>query len=208
MIGIIGKKLGMSQIFKESGEIVPVTVVQAGPCPVIQVKSKKSDGYVAVQLGFEKKVERLMKKPELGRFKAVKVEPLRYVAEIRDFGPTTAKAGESITVEIFKEGDIVKVTGTSKGKGFQGTVKRHNFNGGPKTHGQSDRLRAPGAIGASAYPSHVIKGVKMAGRMGGTQSTIRNLKIAKIDAANNLLYIKGAIPGATGGIVTIRRQES
>ncbi|PIS27199.1 MAG: 50S ribosomal protein L3 [Candidatus Marinimicrobia bacterium CG08_land_8_20_14_0_20_45_22] len=207
MIGIIGKKLGMSQIFRESGEVVPVTVVQAGPCPVIQVKSKKTDGYVAVQLGFEKKVERLMKKPELGRFKAVKVEPLRYVAEIRDFDPATAKTGENITVEIFKEGDIVKVTGTSKGKGFQGTVKRHNFRGGPKTHGQSDRLRAPGAIGASAYPSRVIKGVKMAGRMGGAQSTIRNLKIAKIDAANNLLYIKGAIPGANGGIVTIRRQE-
>lgn len=208
MIGIIGKKLGMSQIFKETGEVIPVTIVEAGPCPVIQVKTEKKDGYFAVQLGFGKKVERLTKKPEMGRFKSINTEPVRYLAEIRDFDAKAVKVGEKVTVDLFKDGDNVKVTGISKGKGFQGVVRRHNFRGGPATHGQSDRQRAPGSIGASSYPSRVIKGLKMAGRMGGTQTTMRNLKIVKIDRENNLLYIKGAIPGAKNGIVTIRRQES
>ncbi len=207
MLGIIGKKIGMSQLFLENGEIVPVTIVEAGPCPIIQVKTPEKDGYSAVQLGFEKAKERLLRKPDLGRFKAVGIEPKKHLVEIRDFENTNCQVGQLVTVEMFKVGDSVKVIGKSKGRGFQGVVKRHGFSGGPRTHGQSDRLRAPGSIGASAYPSHVIKGVRMAGRMGGKRRTITNLEVVKIDAANNLLYIKGAIPGAKNAIVTIRRQE-
>lgn len=207
MLGIIGKKIGMSQLFLENGEIVPVTVVEAGPCSVVQVKTPEKDGYSAVQLGFEKAKERLLRKPDLGRFKAVGIEPKKHLVEIRDFEDTYCRVGQMVTVEIFKVGDSVKVIGKSKGRGFQGVVKRHGFSGGPRTHGQSDRLRAPGSIGASAYPSHVIKGVRMAGRMGGKRRTVANLEVVKIDAANNLLYIKGAIPGGKNAIVTIRRQE-
>ncbi len=207
MLGIIGKKIGMSQVFVENGNIIPVTVVEAGPCQVIQVKTPEKDGYSAIQLGFEKKPEKRINKPALGRFKAAKAEPYRFLSEIRDFEAEHSKIGETITVELFNVGDTVKVSGVSKGKGFQGVVKRYNFRGGPKTHGQSDRFRSPGSIGASAYPSRVIKGMKMAGRMGGDNKTIRGLSIVKIDAENNLLYIKGAVPGARNGIVTVRRQE-
>jgi len=207
MFGIIGKKIGMSQVFEQNGNMVPVTVVEAGPCQIVQVKTPKKDGYSAVQLGFEKKPEKRVSKPMLGHFKAASAEPYRFLAEIRDFESEKSKLGDIISVDLFKIGDMVKVSGVTKGKGFQGVVKRYNFKGGPKTHGQSDRLRAPGSIGASAYPSHVIKGMKMAGRMGGDNKTVRGLSIVKIDKENNLLYIKGAVPGAQNGIVTIRRQE-
>ncbi|MFH1213272.1 MAG: 50S ribosomal protein L3 [Candidatus Neomarinimicrobiota bacterium] len=207
MIGIIGKKIGMSQIFKENGEIIPVTVIAAGPCKVVQVKTQENDGYTSIQLGFEEGKERLMNKPDLGRFKKANLSPLKHLIEIRDFDTKFCQVGETVTVSVFNPGDSIKVTGTSKGKGFQGVVRRHNFKGGPKTHGQSDRLRAPGSIGASAYPSHVIKGVRMAGRLGGKRCTVNNLTIVKIDPENNLLYIKGAVPGSKNGVVTIRRQE-
>ncbi|MCK4295661.1 MAG: 50S ribosomal protein L3 [Candidatus Marinimicrobia bacterium] len=208
MLGIIGKKIGMSQIFRESGEAIPVSIIEAGPCQVIQVKTSKKDGYSAVQVGFGEKPDRLTNKPEMGHFKSAKVKPYKYLEEFREFKVDYCKVGKKITVDLFKEGDSVKVTGISIGKGFQGVVKRYNFAGGPKTHGQSDRLRAGGSIGASAYPSRVIRGVKMPGRMGGKRITTRGLQVIKIDHKNNLLYIKGAITGPRNGIVTIRRQES
>lgn len=207
MVGIVGKKIGMSQIFTETGEVIPVTIVEAGPCPVIQVKTTEKDGYAAVQLAFEKAKERLVKKPQLGHYKKVNLPAYKYLVEIRDCAGDFCEVGKQVTVEAFQVGDTVKVTGTSKGRGFQGVVKRHGFGGGPRTHGQSDRLRAPGSIGASADPSHVIKGVRMAGRMGGKRCTVANLTIVKIDPSHNLLYIKGALPGAKNSIVTIRRQE-
>lgn len=207
MLGIIGKKIGMSQVFEQNGNLIPVTVVEAGPCQVVQVKTPKKDGYSAVQLGFEVKPEKRVNKPMLGHFKAASTEPYRFLSEIKDFEGETSKPGDMVTVDLFKIGDTVKVSGVTKGKGFQGVVKRHNFKGGPKSHGQSDRHRAPGSIGASAYPSRVIKGMKMAGRMGGDNKTVRGLSIVKIDTENNLLYIKGAVPGTRNSIVTIRRQE-
>ena len=207
MLGIIGKKIGMSQVFEQNGNLLPVTVIEAGPCQIVQVKTPEKDGYSAVQMGFDKKPEKRVSKPLLGHFKAANAEPYRFLSEIRDFEGENRKPGEMVTVDIFKVGDTVKVTGISKGKGFQGVVKRYNFRGGPKTHGQSDRYRSPGSIGASAYPSRVIKGMRMAGRMGNDQVTVRGLSIVKIDAENNLLYVKGAVPGAKNSIVTIRRQE-
>jgi len=208
MVGILGKKLGMTQIFSEDGLAIPVTIVEAGPCKVVQVKTLENDGYSAVQLGFEKKPERLVNKPMMGHFRKHKVEPFRFLREFRDFPEEYCEVGKEVTVEVFEEGDIVKVTGISKGKGFQGVVKRHGFGGGPRTHGQSDRLRAPGSIGASAFPSRVIKGLRMAGRMGGEQVTVKGLTIVKIDKENNLLFIKGAVPGARNSLLIIRRQES
>jgi len=195
MLGIIGEKIGMSQIFKENGEAIPVSIVEAGPCQVVQVKMPKKEGYSAIQLGFIEKPEHLTNKAEKGHFKSAKVKPYKYLEEFREFEADYCKVGEKITVDLFKEGDSIKVTGISIGKGFQGVVKRYNFRGGPKTHGQSDRIRAGGSIGASAYPSRVIKGVKMPGRMGGKRVTTRGLRVIKIDRKNNLLYIKGAIPG-------------
>lgn len=205
MVGIIGKKIGMNQIFREDGESVPVSIVEAGPCVVTQVKTPEKDGYSAVQLGFMKKSDRRLNKPERGHFKAAKVDPYSWLYEFRDFLPEYSSVGKEIVVDIFKEGDRVKVRGISKGKGFQGVVKRYGFKGGPSTHGQSDRARSPGSIGASAYPSRVIKGMKMAGRMGGEITTTMNLQIVKIDRDNNILYIKGAIPGARNSVVTVRR---
>ena len=190
MVGILGKKLGMTQIFSEDGLAIPVTIVEAGPCKVVQVKTLENDGYSAVQLGFEKKPERLVNKPMMGHFRKHKVEPFRFLREFRDFPEEYCEVGKEVTVEVFEEGNIVKVTGISKGKGFQGVVKRHGFGGGPRTHGQSDRLRAPGSIGASAFPSRVIKGLRMAGRMGGKQVTVKGLTIVKIDKENNLLFSK------------------
>lgn len=208
MVGILGKKLGMTQIFSEDGLAIPVTIVEAGPCKVVQVKTLENDGYSAVQLGFEKKPERLVNKPMMGHFRKHKVEPFRFLREFRDFPEEYCEVGKEVTVEVFEEGNIVKVTGISKGKGFQGVVKRHGFGGGPRTHGQSDRLRAPGSIGASAFPSRVIKGLRMAGRMGGKQVTVKGLTIVKIGKENNLLFIKGAVPGARNSLLIIRRQES
>jgi len=207
-LGILGKKIGMTQIFTEDGQAVPVTVIEAGPCKVVQVKTKENDGYDAVQLGFEHKKERLVNKPLLGHFKKAGVVPFQYLREFRDFDNEYCEPGKEVTVDVFTEGDIIKVTGTTKGKGFQGVVRRHGFGGGPRTHGQSDRTRAPGSIGASSFPSRVIKGLRMAGRMGGKKVTVKGLTILKIDKENNLLFVKGSIPGPRNGLVIIRRQES
>lgn len=203
MSGILGRKIGMTRIFDEAGDMIPVTVIQAGPCLVTQVKTKDKDGYEAVQLGFGVKKEKNTSKPLLGHFKKATVSPLRFVKEFPPFKDREVKAGDVITVDLFENGEIVKVSGTSKGKGFTGVVKRHGFGGGPKTHGQSDRLRAPGSLGQSSYPSRVFKGIKMGGRMGNKRSTVTGLTVVKVDAEKNLLFLKGALPGARNNFVEV-----
>jgi large subunit ribosomal protein L3 len=201
MKGILGRKLGMTQIFDpESGRVTPVTVIEAGPCPVTQVRTSEADGYDAVQLAFEPVAERKITKGELGHLKKAGVEAHRHLAEFR--GETGLAVGETVTVESFQPGDRVKVAGISIGKGFQGTIKRHNFKRGPVSHG-SHNVRAPGSIGASATPSRVFKGQKMAGRMGGKRSTQLGLVVHEIDAERNLLLVKGSIPGPKSGLVEI-----
>ena len=202
MIGILGKKIGMTTFYQEDGNAVPVTVIEAGPCYVTQVKTKDIDGYESVQLGFGERREKTVNKAMQGKFKKLNVPSLRFTKEIRDYS-SEVKAGEQIKVSIFNEGDTVKVTGTSKGKGFQGVMKRHGFSGAQRTHGQSDRQRAPGSIGASSYPSRVFKGQRMAGRTGGDRITVRNLKVIKIFADSNLILVKGAVPGTKSGFVEI-----
>jgi large subunit ribosomal protein L3 len=200
--GIIGKKIGMTRIFDERGRNIPVTVVEAGPCYVTQIKTDETDGYTAVQIGFEEVREKLISKPELGHLKgAGKV--LRNLKEFRLAELNGLKVGDEIHVDIFKKGDTISVTGTSKGKGFQGTVRRHNFSGGPKSHGQKDRLRAPGSIGAGSSPSRVWKGMKMSGHMGDETVTVRNLEVVEIRPDKNILLVKGSIPGSRNGIVQI-----
>jgi len=189
---ILGKKLGMSQLFNEKGHIVPVTLIDAGPCSVVQVKSKEKDGYSAVQIGFVKIKDKKIKKPQ-------KDKGFRY---LREFPNSHLKIGEQINVSIFNEGEIVKVAGTSKGKGFQGVVKRHGFSGFPASHGTKHGLRAPGSIGSS-WPERVWKGKKMAGRMGNERITVSGLKIVQIDKENNLLAVKGAVPGKKGILLEI-----
>jgi large subunit ribosomal protein L3 len=209
MSGIIGRKIGMTRIFDSQGRDVPVTVIEAGPCVVTQVKTKKTDGYDAVQVGFEDKKEKHTTKPELGHFKKAGIEPKRVVREFRGFEDADSfKLGDFIKVDLFSEGELVKVTGWSKGKGFQGVVKRHGFKGGPKTHGQSDRLRAPGSLGQSSYPSRVFKGLKMAGRMGNEKVTIKNKRILRVDPEKNIMMIEGGIPGPNRGLVIIRKLAS
>ncbi len=204
MKGLIGKKLGMTTIFREDGRSLPVTLVEAGPCRVVQVKTEEVDGYNALQLGFEPIKEKRVNKPLLGHFKRAGTSPYRVLREFRDWGGEV-KLGSEIKVDIFSPGDTVDVIGISKGKGFAGVVKRHGFRGGPKTHGQSDRYRAPGSIGASSNPSRVFKGTKMAGRLGGKRVTVRNLVLADVDPGKNLLAIKGPIPGPPKGYVIIRK---
>lgn len=202
MKGIVGKKLGMTQIFDpETGGVSPVTVIQAGPCPVVQVKTGPADGYDAVQLAFETVVERKLTKGELGHLKKAGVEAHRHLVEFR--GASELKVGETVTVESFEPGEAIKVAGTSIGKGFAGTIKRHNFARGPVTHG-SHNIRKPGSIGASATPSRVFKGQKMAGRMGGERVTQLGLVVHGVDVERNLLLVKGSVPGPRSGIVEIR----
>lgn len=203
MIGILGKKIGMTTIFEADGNAVPCTVIEAGPCHITQVRTKDKDGYEAIQLGFEEKRKKNTTKPLIGKFEKVKTPVLRHLKEVRDFTGENLSEGGVVKVDIFKEGDIVKVRGVSKGKGFQGVVKRHGFAGGVRTHGQSDRERAPGSIGGSSYPSRVFKGQRMAGRMGGDNVTVRNLRVVKIFSDSNLILIKGAVPGTKTGIVEI-----
>lgn len=203
MIGILGKKIGMTTVFEEDGNAVPCTIIEAGPCFVTQIMTKDKDGYEAVQFAFEEAKEKNMNKPSLGKFKKSKIKPMKHLKEIADYPAAELKVGDEIKVNIFKAGDVVKVTGTSKGKGFQGVVKRHGFAGGVRTHGQSDRERAPGSIGGSSYPSRVFKGQRMAGRMGGDKVTVRNLKVVKIIDDSNLILIKGAVPGSKTGLVEI-----
>jgi len=200
--GIIGKKLGMTQLFdQESGVVTPVTVIEAGPCPVVLVRTPESDGYTALQLAFGEVKERKLTRPESGHLKHAGVAPHRHLVEFRD--AEGFAVGETITVEAFEPGDAVKVSGRSKGKGFAGTIKRHNFASGPKSHG-SHNVRKPGSIGASATPSRVFKGIRMAGHMGDRRVTQRGLKVAEVDAERNLLLIAGPVPGSVGGIVEVR----
>lgn len=203
MIGLLGKKIGMTTIFEGNGNMVPCTVIEAGPCYVTQIKSTEKDGYNAIQIGFEDKKEKNSSKPVIGKFKKINTPVQRYIREIRDHSTENLKAGDVIKVDIFKEGDTVKVSGVSIGKGFQGVVKRYGFAGGVRTHGQSDRERAPGSIGGSSYPSRVFKGQRMAGRMGNDRITVRNLQVVKVYSDSNLILIKGAVPGAKSGLVEI-----
>jgi large subunit ribosomal protein L3 len=206
MNGLLGKKIGMTSIFDESGQVIPCTVIEAGPCFVTQIKTKERDGYEAVQLGYDEAKERLVKKPAKGHFAKANVKPTRIVREFRGNGVAEMQPGQEIKVDkVFAKGDVVSVIGTSKGRGFQGVVKRHHFGGGFRTHGQSDRERAPGSIGSSSYPSRVFKGMRMAGRMGGEQITVRNLKVVGIIPDSNLLLVKGSIPGAINGYVEIHK---
>ena len=203
MRGILGKKVGMTQLFDEKGNVVPVTIIEAGPCYVTQVKTVDTDGYNAVQIGYESIAERKVNRPRAGHFAKNDVEPTRHLKEFRQL-VAKVKNGDIITVEAFATGDKVKVSATSKGKGFQGVVRRHHFGGvGMATHGQSDRPRAPGSIGSSSYPSRVFKGMRMAGRMGGTRITIRNLTVLRVMPEQNLLLVKGSIPGAMNSVVEI-----
>jgi large subunit ribosomal protein L3 len=205
MKGILGRKLGMTQVFDaESGAVTPVTVIEAGPCPVVQVKTIETDGYEAVQLAFEPVAERKLSRPEVGHLQRGGAGPHRHLVELR--GPSESIVGESVTVEAFQPGDRVKVSGVSVGKGFAGTIKRHNFKRGPKTHG-SHNIRKPGSIGASATPSRVFKGVRMAGRMGGKRVTQVGLVVHEIDTERNLLLVKGAVPGPTNGLVEVREER-
>ncbi len=199
----------MTSIFDETGQVIPCTVIEAGPCFVTQIKTKDRDGYEAVQIGFEPKKERLVSKPLRGHFAKAKAVPARLVREFRGNGFAEMQPGQEIRVDaVFTKGDIVSIRGTSKGRGFQGVVKRHHFGGGFRTHGQSDRERAPGSIGASSYPSRVLKGMRMAGRMGGEPVTVRNLKVVGIIADSNLLLVKGSVPGAVNGYLEIRKTKS
>ncbi|TET93227.1 50S ribosomal protein L3 [Candidatus Aerophobetes bacterium] len=204
---ILGKKIGMSQIY-EDNSLIPVTVVEAGPCIVVQRKVKEKDGYNAVQLGFEEVKETRVNKPKLGHFRKAKVSPCRFLKEFRVEDIGGLKVGDMIKVGVFKEGDLVDVAGVSKGKGFAGVVKRYGFKGGPASHGAKQWHRRPGSIGASSDPSRVFKGKKMPGRMGSEKVTARNLKLVKIDEKLNLLLIKGSLPGRKGGFVAIKGTEN
>ena len=209
MTGLLGKKIGMTSIFDETGQVIPCTVIEAGPCFVTQVKTKDRDGYTSVQLGFEEKKERLLGRPLQGHFKKAGTKGLRFVREFRMDGGAVFQPGQELRVDsVFTKGDMVAVVGTSKGRGFQGVVKRHHFGGGFRTHGQSDRERAPGSIGSSSYPSRVFKGMRMAGRMGGTRITVRNLKVVGVIADSNILLVKGSIPGAVNGFVEIHKLKA
>jgi len=204
MKGIVGKKLGMTQVFDpETGEVTPVTVIEAGPCPIVRVKTVDSDGYEAVQLAFDSVAEKKVTKARLGQLG--QAGPHRRLVEFR--GTTELTVGEPVTVEAFEPGDRVKVSGIGIGKGFAGTIKRHNFSAGPKSHG-SHNIRQPGSIGASATPARVFKGVRMAGRMGGKRVTQVGLTVHEIDSRRNLLLIKGAVPGPKNGYVEVREDRS
>lgn len=204
MTGILGKKLGMTQVFDEGGRIYPVTVVEAGPCCVVQVKTRENDGYEAVKVGFvEEKKEKRMTKPMVGVFKKAGVASYR---RVREFPMGDLKVGEMVTVEKFQKGDVVSVTGVSKGKGFQGVIKRHNYAGGPASHG-SMFYRAPGSIGASSFPSRVWKNKGLPGHMGSEQVTVKNLKVVEVKPDQNLILILGAVPGAPGTYLEIRKEN-
>jgi large subunit ribosomal protein L3 len=204
--GIIGKKVGMTQVFAEDGLLIPVTVIQAGPCLVVQKKTTEKDGYDALQIGLVEKVSnRRITGAQRGHFEKAGIQPVRTLAEVGYDGE--ANVGDRVQVDMFKAGDSIDVVGQSKGKGFQGVVKRHHFKGGRATHGSMFH-RAPGSIGASAFPSRVMKGMRMGGRMGGEQVTVKNLRVAKVDAENNLLYVRGAVPGGKNGLVFVKFSQN
>lgn len=205
MPGLIGKKIGMTSVFSAEGKSIPCTVIEAGPCVVTQIKTVEKDGYDSLQLGFMEKKDKHTTKAEKGHFNKAGVTPKRYLAEFKGFG-NTYTLGSEITVDLFKDTVFVDVVGTSKGKGFQGVVRRHGFGGvGESTHGQHNRLRAPGSIGASSFPSKVFKGTRMAGQMGNERVTVQNLQVVKIIPEHNLLVVKGSVPGYKGSIVLIEK---
>lgn len=204
MAGIIGKKLGMTSIFSADGKNIPCTLIEAGPCVVTQVKTSDKDGYEALQVGYGEKKEKHTPKPMQGHFKKAGTTPKRKLVEFPMFNDLGL--GDTITVDVFEEGDWVDVQGTSKGKGFQGVVKRHGFGGvGQTTHGQHNRLRAPGSVGAASYPARVFKGMKMAGQTGNKKATVLNLQVVKVLADKNIIAVKGSVPGAKGSIVVLEK---
>ena len=205
MPGLLGKKIGMTSVFSADAKNVPCTVIEVGPCVVTQLKTIENDGYEAVQVGFVDKKDKHTTKPEAGHFKKAGVTPKRHLAEFKGF-ETSYNLGDTITVDLFEGTEYVDVIGTSKGKGFQGVVKRHGFGGvGQSTHGQHNRLRAPGSIGACSYPARVFKGTRMAGQTGGDRVTVQNLQVLKVMPEHNLLLIKGSVPGSKGSIVIIEK---
>jgi len=206
MKGILGKKVGMTQVFDEKGEVIPVTVIEAGPCFVTQKKTVERDGYAAIQLGFEEVKRKRLTKGQWGHLQKSKLPPLRYLREIRvnEAELDEYEEGQKINVGIFEVGEMVDVVGISKGRGFAGVVKRHGFRGGPKTRGQSDRMRAPGSIGQTTTPGRVYKGKRMAGRMGNQRVTAQNLEVVLVDPQRNLLAVKGSVPGARNGLLIIK----
>jgi large subunit ribosomal protein L3 len=203
--GILGKKIGMTQVFDESGTAIPVTVVEAGPCPIVQIKTKKREGYNAIQLGFGYRNEKKFNRPRRGHFKKANITPLRYLKEFRVNTTEGLSVGSVIDARIFSAGDAVDVTGVSKGRGFTGVVKRWGFAGGKKTHGGEQDLRRAGSIGAGSDPSRVFKGKRMPGRHGGKQVTVQNLEVIEADSERNLLVIKGAVAGPPNGLLVIRK---
>ncbi len=205
MPGLIGKKIGMTSVFSEEGKNIPCTILEVGPCKVTQIKTEEVDGYSAVQLGFAEQKESRVGKAALGHFKKANSAPLKKLVEFpADFSEVAL--GDTMNVEMFEEGDVVAVVGTSKGKGFQGVVKRHNFRGvGDATHGQHNRLRAPGSIGAASYPARVFKGMRMAGQMGNARVKVENLQVLRVLADKNMIVVKGAVPGANNSYITIEK---
>jgi len=207
MKGILGKKVGMTQVFDDQGQVVPVTIIEAGPCFVAQVKRADRDGYTAIQMGFEEIKPKRLTNPQVQHLKKSNLQPLRYLREFRltEDDDASYEEGQKVTVDIFEVGEIVDVTGTSKGKGFAGVMKRHHFSGGSTTHGQSDRQRSPGSIGACKTPGRVMKGTRMAGHMGHERVTVQGLKVVMVDAERNLLAVRGAVPGADNALLIIRQ---
>ncbi|MDR3333014.1 MAG: 50S ribosomal protein L3 [Synergistaceae bacterium] len=204
-IGVLGKKVGMTQVFGEDGRAVPVTVIEAGPCPVVEIRTPEKNSYSAVQLGFVDEKPGHVNKPMKGYFEKSGVTPKRWLREFRVEDASGYTVGQEITVELFKDGDIVDVRGVSKGKGYQGGMKRHHFAGGPASHGASKVHRKPGSSAANSYPGHIFKGKKMAGRMGGERVTTKGLSVFSVDAENNLILIRGSVPGANNGLVLIMK---
>jgi large subunit ribosomal protein L3 len=208
MKGILGKKIGITQIFSEGGQLIPVTVIEAGPCKVVQVKTKENDGYEALQMGFDEiKKEKNVPRGRLGHFKKASLPPYRFLRELRYEGLEATGAGQDIAVDIFRKGEKVSVSGVSKGKGFQGVMKRHNYSGGPGSHGSMFN-RAPGSIGQSAYPSRVWKNKGMPGHMGSEKVTVKNIEIVEVRKEQNLLLLRGSVPGAKGGYVVIHSESA
>ena len=207
MKGILGKKVGMTQIFDDKGEVIPVTVIEAGPCFVTQKKTLERDGYTAIQVGMQEAKPKHLTKGQLGHLEKAKLPPLRHLREIRLSSVDEYEVGQRLTVAMFESGEQVDVVGTSKGRGFAGTIKRHGFKRQPKTHGQSDRERAPGSIGAMMSPSRVFKGTRMAGHMGMARVTAQNLRVVLVDEERNLLAVKGSVPGANGGLVLVKQSR-
>ena len=205
MPGLIGKKIGMTSIFSEEGKNIPCTILEVGPCKVTQIKSEENDGYIAVQLGYLEQKESRVSKSLKGHFSKAKTPPLKKLIEF-SYNDENLNLGDQINVDLFKEGEFVTIVGVSKGKGFQGVVKRHNFRGvGDATHGQHNRMRAPGSIGAASYPARVFKGMRMAGQTGSNRVKVENLKILKIMSDKNIIIVKGAVPGASNSYITIEK---